>query len=280
MSSNTTLRILSSFFIMGFLWMIFWLGKSALLIALVIAMMVILDEIFKNFLQEKRNSFNYIFSQLSLLIPFLLLFFVPWEDSRSIFSFFVHLGLLNNIFLLIYLFLIPLEDVTLISRAQKRPYLIGLFYLPFVVCLGSILNFEMWERYIIALLVINYGMDTGGWFFGKLMGKHKLWPSISPKKTVEGLIGGILTSATLGCLFWHFTIHPVNYLHFWIFAFFAFISQMGDLVQSKLKRQFGVKDSSKMIPGHGGLYDRADSLIFLAPFFVGALRYIKGYYLA
>lgn len=280
MSSNTVERILSALSIMTLLGGAFYLGKTAILWLLIIAMMVILDEIFRNFLKEKRYSLNYIFAQLSLLVPFILLFFISWEGRRDIFGVFVHLALLNNIFLLIYLFLVPMEDFTLIERAKKRPYLIGLFFLPVIVSTGSILRFPSWEKYILALLVINYSMDTGGWFFGKLFGKHKLWPTISPKKTVEGLIGGILTSACLGSLFWHFIIHPINYLYFIVFACFAFLSQMGDLIQSKFKRQFGIKDSSQMIPGHGGLYDRADSLIFLAPFFVTALRYIEGYYLA
>lgn len=279
MSSNTVKRILSSFSIMALLGIVFYLGKSAFLWLLIIAAMLILDEIFRNFLKEQRFSFNYLFAQISFFIPFVLLFFIPWESRKDIFGIFVHWGLLNNIFLLIYLFLVPLEDFTLIERFKKRPYLIGLFFLPIVACIGAILKFEFWEKYILALLVINYSMDTGAWFFGKNFGKHKLWPSISPKKTVEGLIGGIITSASLGSLFWHLVIHPINYLYFFIFACFAFLSQMGDLVQSKLKRQFGIKDSSQMIPGHGGLYDRADSLIFLAPFFVTALRYIEGYYL-
>jgi phosphatidate cytidylyltransferase len=279
MSSNTIKRIISSLLIMALLGLLFYLGKSAILVLFVVAMMVIMDEIFRNFLNEKRKSFNYIFAQLSLLIPYILLFFVSWENRRDILGPFIHWALLNNIFLLIYLFAVPLKDFTLIERAKKRPYLIGLFFLPVLVSIGAIPNFEMWERYLLALLVINYSMDTGGWFFGKLFGKHKLWPSISPKKTVEGLIGGILTSACLGSLFWHFAIHPVNYFYLWAFAFFAFLSQMGDLIQSKIKRQFGIKDSSQLIPGHGGLYDRLDSIIFLAPFFVAALRYMKGYYL-
>ncbi len=280
MSSNTIKRILSSLSILIILALSFYLGKWAVLCLLALAMILIMDEIFRNFLKEKRSSFNYIFSQLSLLIPFAFLFFSQINFKFDVFGFFVHWGLLNNIFLLIYLFLVPMEDLTLIKRAKKRPYLLGIFYLPFLVCFGTILNFDMWERYLLALFVINYSMDTGAWFFGKKFGKHKLMQIVSPKKTVEGLIGGILTSACFGSLFWNYYIHPVNLFFFLTFAIFAFLSQMGDLVQSKLKRQFGIKDSSRMIPGHGGLYDRADSVIFLAPFFVAALRYIKGYYIA
>ncbi len=279
MSSNTITRIISSLIIMALLGLLFYFGKFALLGLFVVATMIIIDEIFRNFLNEKRNTFNYIFAQLSLLVPYTLIFFVKWETPRDILGPFIHWAILNNLFLLIYLFAVPLKDFTLVERAKKRPYMIGLFYLPTLVSIGALLQFEMWERYLLALFVINYAMDTGGWFFGKLFGKHKLWPSISPKKTVEGLIGGMLTSACLGSLFWNYAIHPVNYFYLWAFGFFAFLSQMGDLVQSKLKRQCDIKDSSKMIPGHGGLYDRLDSLIFLAPFFVAALRYMKGYYL-
>ncbi len=280
MSSDTVKRIISAFSILIILMVAFWVGKYALLTLIILAMLVIMDEIFRNFLKEKRFSFNYIFSQMALFIPFVILFYTPIEFKFDILGFFVHWGLLNNIFLLIYLFLIPMEDFTLIERAKKRPFLIGPFFLPMAVSVGSIFTFEEWHKYVLALLVINYSMDTGSWFFGKMFGKHKLCPQVSPKKTIEGLIGGIFTSATVGAIFWNYFLYPINYFFFITFAVFAFLSQMGDLVQSKLKRQFGIKDSSRMIPGHGGLYDRADSLIFLAPFFVATLRYIKGFYLA
>ena len=116
-------------------------------------------------------------------------------------------------------------------------------------------------------------MDTGAWFFGKMFGKHKLWPKISPNKTVEGLVGGMAISGVLGHLFWFKFIDDSVMWIFVPFAILGFLSQLGDLVQSKFKRQFKIKDSSSLIPGHGGMYDRIDSLVFVLPFFAIVMNY-------
>ncbi len=117
-------------------------------------------------------------------------------------------------------------------------------------------------------------MDTGAWFFGKNFGKNKLWPAVSPKKTVEGLIGGMIVAAVCSTVFWNAAFPVFHWYYALIFAFCGLISQVGDLVQSKLKREFEIKDSSNLIPGHGGVYDRIDSLIFLSPFFVIVVKYL------
>jgi phosphatidate cytidylyltransferase len=110
-------------------------------------------------------------------------------------------------------------------------------------------------------------VDTFAYFTGKKFGKHKLWEAVSPKKTIEGAIGGVLSSVILTCLYWNHFVSAVTPYTAIIFFIIACFSQVGDLVQSKLKRQFDIKDSSTLIPGHGGVYDRVDSLLFVAPFF-------------
>ena len=110
---------------------------------------------------------------------------------------------------------------------------------------------------------------------GQKFGKHKLWPKVSPKKTWEGLIGGIITSVILTSVYWYFFIGKVSPSLVILFSILAGCSQVGDLVQSKMKRQFDIKDSSSLIPGHGGVYDRIDSLLFVAPLF--ALVLMKFY---
>jgi phosphatidate cytidylyltransferase len=116
--------------------------------------------------------------------------------------------------------------------------------------------------------------DTGAWFFGKNFGKHKLWPSVSPKKTVEGFVGGLITSSLCGLLYWHLFLGKISWGLWLFFILVGICAQVGDLIQSKFKRQFNIKDSSNIIPGHGGVYDRVDSLLFVIPLFAAALGHI------
>jgi phosphatidate cytidylyltransferase len=123
-------------------------------------------------------------------------------------------------------------------------------------------------------MMVTFSMDTGAWFFGRKFGKHKLWPAVSPNKTIEGLVGGMFLASIMGSLTWYLFFHQLKWESSVIFAICGAISQVGDLIQSKIKREFQIKDSSNLIPGHGGVYDRIDSLIFLSPFFVVVVKYL------
>lgn len=123
------------------------------------------------------------------------------------------------------------------------------------------------------LFTVAFGSDTGAYFIGSRFGKRKLVPALSPNKTVEGAAGGILGSVLLtlagGILvvkvFGYAT--PDAYLFFVLMGFFgSIVSQIGDLVASGMKRQSGIKDFGKIMPGHGGVVDRIDSLLVVAPF--------------
>ncbi|MGY4689853.1 phosphatidate cytidylyltransferase [Salibacterium sp. K-3] len=119
---------------------------------------------------------------------------------------------------------------------------------------------------VFLVLFIIWATDTGAFFVGKQWGRYKLWPEISPKKTVEGFIGGVVTAGVIGLLFHQ--VFPVfeSWFVFTLFIVVTSISgQLGDLVESALKRHYAVKDSGKVLPGHGGILDRFDSLIFVLP---------------
>ena len=123
---------------------------------------------------------------------------------------------------------------------------------------------------LIMIYLLAWIPDTGAYFSGFFFGKHKLAPIISPKKTVEGAIGGLLICVGVSYLFaWlvSFTGAAVNYGIVAVYAVLGtLVAILGDLTASLIKRQFKVKDYSNLIPGHGGIMDRFDSIWFVAPF--------------
>lgn len=131
-------------------------------------------------------------------------------------------------------------------------------------------------KYIAWMIFIaSWGYDTCaycvGMIFGKTIGNHKAFPRLSPKKSIEGIIGGVLGAALIAWLYSHFYVTPYSELGNmeWQFSVIAavgaFIAQAGDLAASAVKRNKDIKDYSHLIPGHGGILDRFDSMIFTAP---------------
>jgi phosphatidate cytidylyltransferase len=131
------------------------------------------------------------------------------------------------------------------------------------------------------LLLFLFGVlwvgDTAAMGVGKWLGRHKLAPAVSPNKTVEGFIGGFVGALAVGLLmaFWKFGQLPLYHVLFMALGCSLF-GQLGDLVESMWKRSLGIKDSSDIIPGHGGVLDRFDSLLFAAPFMYGYLVWLVG----
>jgi phosphatidate cytidylyltransferase len=112
---------------------------------------------------------------------------------------------------------------------------------------------------ILWLFAVVWGTDVAAYFAGRSIGGPRLWPSVSPGKTWSGAIVGAFGGAVLGLLLWRWTNHLAAL--FWLGLAAAIISELGDLFESGLKRRFGVKDSSALIPGHGGLMDRLDGFV-------------------
>lgn len=123
----------------------------------------------------------------------------------------------------------------------------------------------VWLLYVMCLV---WGADSGAYLFGKRFGKNKLAPKVSPGKTREGVLGGLLTSAVISLLFSHWAdldVTPMVLLVCSVLAVLA--SVLGDLTESMFKREAGIKDSGNLIPGHGGILDRIDSLTAAVPVF-------------
>ncbi len=120
--------------------------------------------------------------------------------------------------------------------------------------------------YIFYSLFIIWATDSGAYFTGRAIGKRKLWPDISPNKTVEGFFGGIVSAVIVSLPFGVFSDMDISVIMLAIVTIFLSVfGQIGDLVESALKRHYHVKDSGNILPGHGGILDRFDSLLFVWP---------------
>lgn len=146
--------------------------------------------------------------------------------------------------------------------------LFGIIYVSFLLSHILLLrNQPMGTQWVFFLLITVWAGDTFAYFTGTLIGKHKLYPKISPKKSVEGLLGGLAGSIIVAFLFRRFFFGDLAWSHALMLAFFIMIlGQIGDFGESMIKRSVNVKDSSRLIPGHGGILDRLDSFLFSAPF--------------
>lgn len=127
----------------------------------------------------------------------------------------------------------------------------------------SLRELEMGREWVYYALLVTFATDTFAYFIGKTWGKHLLAPTISPKKTKEGAIGGMLGAVIISVLaVWLFSL-PINYgIAVLLGLVVSIFGQLGDLFESLFKRNMGIKDSGKSLPGHGGFLDRMDSIVF------------------
>lgn len=264
--TNTQLRILSALVLVILVGVCVYVGKFSSLIFIGLASLLIIDEVLVNFFKRLRNSKRYLLCQLIFLIPYTYFHFI--DPMPGLFSIFINAALVLNMFYLFYLFFYKSgRDGRFLTLMASFPLIASLIVLLPIMSLTSIFYLPEWRSLLAVLLIVNFSMDTGAWFFGKKFGKRKLWEAVSPKKTIEGLVGGALTAAIVASFSWFLLFETFNWQLLLFFSFLGVMSQVGDLLQSKIKRQFEIKDSSSLIPGHGGVYDRLDGLLFVTPFY-------------
>ncbi len=175
------------------------------------------------------------------------------------------ISIITSIKLLLYLFNANKSNFKIYTRYFL---LFGYVILPFIlanyIAMGKENKYN--EKILISILILIWTNDTFAYLVGKNFGKNKLFPSISPKKTIEGFAGGMFFTIISSLLLSKF--YTESNLTIWIViaVIISIFSTLGDLIQSKFKRVAGIKDSGKIMPGHGGILDRLDSIIFVIPF--------------
>ena len=206
----------------------------------------------------------------------------PLKSSLIVFAYLVYVFIL----LLIMLFnhkTIRLETITLCGCATlvipaSLSCIIYVRYLPWYIDGGYLPGVFM----IVYLLFCAWFGDSGAYFVGTFLGKHKLCPEVSPKKTVEGLVGGIITvgvAVLVQCLVYNLLLPSEMKMSYLVLIPVGMLASgvgvLGDLTASVIKRQYDVKDFGNLMPGHGGVLDRFDSVLFVAPFMFVVYSFIS-----
>jgi len=205
-----------------------------------------------------------------LLIIFQLLIYFKFKD----FSFFnIAINNFSTISSFIVLLIVPffifllLEAIYLIfySKISINNFFKFLSFLFFWIIIPIIsVQFLNTFNHLLITVVCIWVFDTMAYVMGVLLGKHTLAKNISPKKTIEGVIYGAILTYVIFIIYFSFIEKRTDL--YWIVAIIPFLATMGDLLESKLKREIGVKDSGNILPGHGGMLDRLDSILFTVPF--------------
>lgn len=258
-------RILSALIMLPLLALLFIGGKLLLLACFVIGVMGV-REFYHGFESMKIRP-SYLVANISILGLYAINLFAP-----TVYDYYLFWFPAVVIMSLLYLF-----DIEHRGLADAMATLTGIFYVVFLSFHVALVE-QTGEYGILVWLIFltAFGTDSMAYFTGLAIGRHKLAPKISPKKTIEGSVGGILGSVLFCGLFGYFAI-PGLFFHCIIIGLLGgVVSQFGDLTASIFKRKMGIKDYGNLIPGHGGILDRFDSVLFTAPLVYYYIKLIIG----
>lgn len=168
-------------------------------------------------------------------------------------------------------------STAIVTISEKWVKLIGYIVLPFVFMTKiTMVSQQYLPTICLGIFILIWTNDTFAYIVGKSIGKNKLFERISPKKTIEGFVGGMLFAILVGILISKYYMPELVVWKWVVIAIIVSVfGTIGDLIESKFKRIAGVKDSGTIMPGHGGIYDRLDSVIFVVPFVFLFLKIIS-----
>jgi phosphatidate cytidylyltransferase len=239
---------------------------------------VILMSVYEIFIATK-----YIKNSGLIVVSMVFAAFVPFFNYNT-----RHIHNLNQIFCFLFMFVLFIfllkNHKTMGFEQIGTTFMLTLllsFSFSSVVFIRDFINYtnsgirELALFYILIVFIAAWGTDAGAYFIGRVWGKHKLSPNISPKKTIEGAVGGILCTIIIniiaGIIFYYYSASygRIININYWILIalsiVFAVLAILGDLAASLIKRECDIKDFGNILPGHGGVLDRFDSFLFVAP---------------
>lgn len=257
-------RILSAIVLIAIFVLVFLIGKEAFALFMGLLAILGLHEFIR--IRESKKTFPFMMKVFAYLA---VLFFTLFNFNSTYFVYNVDYKVMSFI---IFAFLLP---IVFINDNKKYNINDALMLVGSTLFIGMSFNLLIIVRnfdlmYIIYLFLISTITDTFALFSGCLIGRHKLAKDISPNKTVEGFIGGVLFGVVVAATFYHQVINPQVSLVLLVLItlILSVVGQIGDLVFSSIKRYYGKKDFSNLIPEHGGVLDRLDSLIFVVLAFI------------
>lgn len=232
-----------------------FLGGIYLKYLIMILSLLGMYELYKVVKEKNINTIN--------IVGYLLCIIYYINLNSNINFKFIFFMIIASVFILMCIPVINLKYNFIDASITILAFLYVSIFFSFIVLVDN----KSYGNYLVWLIFISSWMcDTAAYYTGKFLGKRKLCPKVSPKKTVEGSIGGILGS-TLACgvfaLLFNLQRSNISIYHFFIIGLICgILCQLGDLTASSIKRYVGVKDYSNLIPGHGGILDRFDSILF------------------
>lgn len=257
---NLLLRVLSAVVLVPpLLWAVFYHRPEPLAAVILLATLIAQAEFYRMALHDSPSWVRTVGLLLGLAIASALL----WGHG----SVPVSILLATTVIICAVVQLVICKDVAT-TASHTGLMVFGIFYVAVLLSCAAALKFlPQGGLWVLLLMSLVWLSDTGAYFVGRALGKHRLSPLISPGKSWEGAIGGVLGALVAVAVAKLCCLPQLSWVDVALLAIpGSILGQVGDLVESMFKRGFGVKDSGKILPGHGGLLDRIDGLLFAAPY--------------